>query len=168
MSPVSRPADQTSAQCNLAERKRAEFHLRRSRYYLFARLLLAAATAVLVIALPLQFWAFGLGLVAVAVAACWFIFDFVRHRPESLIVLDARQDSWQWISGFGDGKQKVLDLELAPSQFVTRHLVIVYFRRQKHQPGRRMARIIPSDSLSRQQHRLLRMLLIERAKRCQQ
>jgi len=157
MSPDPRPVDQTSA-----ERKPAEFHLRRSRYYLFARLLLAAVAAVLIIALPLQLWALGLGLFAVVVAGCWFIFDFTRQHSESLIVLDARQDRWQWVSGFGDGKQNVLDLELAPSQFVTRHLLIVYFRCLE---GRRIVRIIPADSLSRQQHRLLRMLLIERAKR---
>jgi len=157
MSPVPRPADQT-----LAERKPAEFHLQRSRYYLFARLLLAVIVAVLIVALPLQLWALALGLAVVVAVACWFVFDFVRQPSERLIVLDARHNRWQWTPGFGDGKHNVLDLELAPSQFVTRHLLIVYFRCLE---GRRIVRIIPADSLSRQQHRLLRMLLIERAKR---
>jgi hypothetical protein len=71
-----------------------------------------------------------------------------------LILLDASEDRWRLVSG-----SQTLELVLTPTQFVTRHLVIAYFKLPQ---GRQIVRVLPTDSLSAPQHRLLRMLLIER------
>jgi len=145
----------------------AEFHLSRSKYYLIARLLLVALAAALIIALPLMGWARVLGLLCLCMAACWFIVDYRFQRPERLLLLDGNTDRWRLLSAAGPHTRlaeetAAVELQLAPNQFVTRHLVIVYFRAEQ---GRSIVRVLPSDSLSPQEHRLLRMLLIDRSSR---
>ena len=145
--------------------KSAEFHLSRSTYFLIARLLLVALAAALIIALPLMAWARVVGLLCLCVAASWFIVDYRFQRPERLLLLDGATDRWRLLSAAGPHTRltqeaAAVELELAPNQFVTRHLVIVYFRTEQ---CKSIVRVLPSDSLSPQEHRLLRRLLIDRS-----
>ena len=145
----------------------AEFHLSRSKYYLIARLLLVALAAALIIALPLIAWARVLSLLCLCIAAFWFIVDYRCQGSERLLLLDGATDRWRLLSATGPHARlaqeaAAVELQLAPNQFVTRHLVIVYFRTEQ---GKSIVRVLPSDSLSPQEHRLLRMLLIDRSSR---
>ena len=132
----------------------AEFQLRPSFYYLCARLGLVAIAAALIAVLPLLIWVKPSALLCLGFAACWLIVDYRGQCPEKLILLDASDDRWRLVSG-----SQTLELVLTPTQFVTRHLVIAYFKLPQ---GRQIVRVLPTDSLSAPQHRLLRMLLIER------
>lgn len=134
----------------------AEFQLSRSFYYLSARLVLAVLAAVLIALLPLLIWAKILGLLCLGLAAWWMIVSYRGQSPEKLILLDASEDRWRLVAASGT----LEELLLAPTQFVTRHLVILYFKLPQR---RQMVRVLPRDSLSAPQHRLLRMLLIHRA-----
>jgi len=142
--------------------KAAEFYLQRSLYYLAARLLLIAIAGALIVLLPLKFWANTLGLLVLSVVGCWFVAQFMRQGPESLLLLDSAKNLWRLVREEPREQDvSVQDVQLAPTQFVTRHLVIAYFRAAT---GRQIVRVIPSDGLSPQKHRLLRMILIARAK----
>ena len=132
----------------------AEFQLRPSFYYLCARLGLVAIAAALITVLPLLIWAKLVGLLCLGLAGCWFAIDYRGQGSEKLIVLDASEDCWRLVSA-----SETVDLVLMPTQFVTRRLVIAYFKLPQ---GRQIVRVLPRDSLSAQQHRLLRMLLIQR------
>ena len=50
-----------------------------------------------------------------------------------------------------------LHCQLRPRQFVSRYLIVLYLRTNS---GKAISRAIPRDSLSEEQHRLLRQLLI--------
>jgi|TARA_B110000977_G_scaffold71213_1_gene96625 hypothetical protein len=132
----------------------AEFQLSASFYYLCARLGLVAIAAALIAVLPLLIWVKLSALLCLGFAACWLIVDYRGQCSEKLILLDASEDRWRLVSG-----SQTLELVLTPTQFVTRHLVIAYFKLPQ---GRQIVRVLPTDSLSAPQHRLLRMLLIER------
>jgi len=133
----------------------AEFQLRPSFYYLCARLGLVAIAAGLIAVLPLLTWAKLAALLCLGLAAGWFFVNYLGQGAEKLIVLDASEDRWRLMSASG-----AVELLLEPTQFVTRHLVIAYFKMPQ---GRQIVRVLPKDSLSAKQHRLLRMLLIDRA-----
>jgi len=133
----------------------AEFQLSPSFYYLSARLVLVVLAAVLIALLPLLVWAKISGLLCLGLAACWLIVDYRGQNPEKLILLDASEDRWCLRSA-----SETVPLVLAPTQFVTRHLVIAYFKLPQ---GRQIARVLPRDSLSASQHRLLRLVLVRRA-----
>ncbi len=133
----------------------AEFQLSPSFYYLSARLVLAALAAVLIILLPILFWVKLIGLLCVGLAVWYLAVDYRSQSPEKLILLDASNDLWRLVS-----TSESLELVLAPTQFVTRHLVILYFKLPE---GGQIVRVVPRDSLSAAQHRLLRMVLIGRA-----
>jgi len=136
----------------------AEFQLRPSFYYLCARLALVVLAAALVALLPLLIWAKLGGLLCLGLATCWFIVDYRGQGPEKLILLDASEDRWRLVSALKTGES--VELTLAPTQLVTRHLVIAYFKLPQ---GRQIVRVLPRDSLSVAQHRLLRMVLIGRS-----
>ena len=110
----------------------------------------------LVAALPLLMWAKVAGLLCLSLAACWQILDYRGQSSEKLILLDASEDRWRLVTGL-EAFEQGQELQLAATQFVTRHLVIAYFKLPQ---GRQMVRVLPRDSLSSRQHRLLRMLLI--------
>jgi len=133
----------------------AEFQLSSSFYYLCARLGLVIIAAALIVLLPLIIWAKITGLLCLGLAACWFVVGYRGQGSEKLILLDASEDRWRLVSA-----SKTVELVLAPTQFVTRHLVIAYFKLPQ---GQQIVRVLPRDSLSAPQHRLLRMLLIGRA-----
>jgi len=137
----------------------AEFQLRPSFHYLCARLGLVAIAAGLIAVLPLLIWAKLAALLCLGLAACWFVVNYRGQGVEKLIVLDASEDRWRLVTASG-AESGAVELLLAPTQFVTRHLVIAYFKLPE---GRQMVRVLPRDSLSEPQHRLLRMLLIARA-----
>jgi hypothetical protein len=136
----------------------AEFQLRPSFYYLCARLALVVLAAALVVLLPLLIWAKLGGLLCFGVATCWFIADYRGQGSEKLILLDASENRWRLVSALKTGEP--MELTLAPTQLVTRHLVIAYFKLPQ---GRQIVRVLPRDSLSVAQHRLLRMVLIGRS-----
>ena len=145
----------------------AEFQLRPSFYYLSARLVLVIIASALIAALPLLIWAKIMGLLSLGLAARWLIVDYLGQSPETLIMLDASEDRWRLVSALkalealeaGETVETV-ELVLAPTQFATRHLVILYFKLPQ---GRQVVRVLPRDALSAPQHRLLRMVLIGRA-----
>lgn len=133
----------------------AEFQLSPSFYYLSARLVLAALAAALIILLPILIWVKLIGLLCVGLAVWYLAVDYRSQRPEKLILLDAKEDRWCLKSA-----AETVELVLAPTQFVTRHLVILYFKLPE---GGQIVRVVPRDSLTAAQHRLLRMVLIGRA-----
>ena len=148
----------------------AEFQLRPSFYYLSARLVLVIIASALIAALPLLIWAKIMGLLSLGLAARWLIVDYLGQSPETLIMLDASEDRWRLVSVLkalealeaGETVETVetVELVLAPTQFATRYLVILYFKLPQ---GRQIVRVLPRDALSAPQHRLLRMVLIGRA-----
>ena len=145
----------------------AEFQLRPSFYYLSARLVLVIIASALIAALPLLIWVKIMGLLSLGLAARWLIVDYLGQSPETLIMLDASEDRWRLVSVLkaleaGETVETVetVELVLAPTQFATRYLVILYFKLPQ---GRQVVRVLPRDALSAPQHRLLRMVLIGRA-----
>lgn len=133
----------------------AEFQLRPSFYYLCAWLGLVAIASALITVLPILIWAKLGALLCLGLAGCWFVVDYRGQGAEKLILLDASEDRWRLVSA-----SKTRELVLAPTQFVTRHLVIAYFKLPQ---GRQLVRVLPRDSLLAPEHRLLRMVLIGRA-----
>jgi hypothetical protein len=142
----------------------AEFQLRPSFYYLSARLVLVIIASALIAALPLLIWAKIMGLLSLGLAARWLIVDYLGQSPETLIMLDASEDRWRLVSVLKALEAleavETVELVLAPTQFATRYLVILYFKLPQ---GRQIVRVLPRDALSAPQHRLLRMVLIGRA-----
>ena len=142
--------------------KPAEFSLASSRYTLFAKLILVFAAGVLVILLPILLLAKVAGLLFLFFAACSFGYCFRRQNTQRLFVVDADAGHWRLMSaaaGQSSGRAVTTDLQLEPSQFVTAYLVILYFRSQQ---GTRLVLVVPRDSLSGGQHRILRKLLLSR------
>lgn len=142
----------------------AEFQLRPSFYYLSARLVLVIIASALIAALPLLIWVKIMGLLSLGLAARWLIVDYLGQSPETLIMLDASEDRWRLVSVLkaleAAETVETVELVLAPTQFATRYLVILYFKLPQ---GRQIVRVLPRDALSAPQHRLLRMVLIGRA-----
>lgn len=139
----------------------AEFQLRPSFYYLSARLVLVIIASALIAALPLLIWVKIMGLLSLGLAARWLIVDYLGQSPETLIMLDASEDRWRLVSVLKALEAvETVELVLAPTQFATRYLVILYFKLPQ---GRQIVRVLPRDALSAPQHRLLRMVLIGRA-----
>jgi hypothetical protein len=145
----------------------AEFQLRPSFYYLSARLVLVIIASALIAALPLLIWVKIMGLLSLGLAARWLIVDYLGQSPETLIMLDASEDRWRLVSVLkalealeAGATVETVELVLAPTQFATRYLVILYFKLPQ---GRQIVRVLPRDALSAPQHRLLRMVLIGRA-----
>ncbi|MDC0589275.1 hypothetical protein OAP17_05950 [Porticoccaceae bacterium] len=139
----------------------AEFQLRPSFYYLSARLVLVIIASALIAALPLLIWVKIMGLLSLGLAARWLIVDYLGQSPETLIMLDASEDRWRLVSVLKALEAlEAVELVLAPTQFATRYLVILYFKLPQ---GRQIVRVLPRDALSAPQHRLLRMVLIGRA-----
>lgn len=142
--------------------KSAEFSLTPSRYTLIAKLGLAIASGLLVIVLPILPMAKIAGLLFLLAACLSFYLNFRRQCPERLFVVDSDADCWRLVSSAKNkrnGREVTVDLQLEPSQFVTVYLVILYFRTDQ---GDRLLRIIPRDSLSGEEHRILRKLLLTR------
>jgi hypothetical protein len=138
--------------------KSAEFSLYPSRYTLIAQLGLAISAALVVAISPILLIAKLSGLLILLAAGIGFSINFCRQNPERLFVVDG--DCWRLISSSGNlqhGGEVAIDLQLEPSQFVTAGLVILYFRTPQ---GRRLNRVIPRDSLSPEEHRILRKLLL--------
>ena len=116
----------------------AEFQLRPSFYYLSARLVLVIIASALIAALPLLIWVKIMGLLSLGLAARWLIVDYLGQSPETLIMLDASEDRWRLVSALkalealeaGETVETVetVELVLAPTQFATRYLVILYFK----------------------------------------
>jgi hypothetical protein len=145
--------------------KPAKFSLTPSRYTLTAKLGLAIAAGLTVAILPIVPMAKIAGLLLLLAVGLSFYYDFCRQSPEQLFVVDGDTDSWRLVSmskNKQNGRGVAVDLQLEPSQFVTVYLVILYFRTEQ---GGRLLRIIPRDSLSGEEHRILRKLLLNRASR---
>ena len=143
--------------------KSAEFSLSPSRYFLVAQLSLAITAGLLVAFLPILLWAKIASLLFLVAVVIRLYLHFCYQKPEQLFVVDG--DCWRLISVSGNRQhevEEVVDLQLEPSQFVTAYLVILYFRTQQ---GVRLTRVIPRDSLSREDHRILRKLLLTRTSR---
>ena len=142
--------------------KSAEFSLTPSRYTLIAKLSLAFVSGLLVAILPILPVAKIAGLLFLLAAGLSFYLHFRRQSPERLFVVDSDADCWRLVSppnNKQECREVVVDLQLEPSQFVTVYLVILYFLTQQ---GSRLLRIIPRDSLSGEEHRILRKLLLAR------
>ena len=143
--------------------KSAEFSLNPSRYALYARLGIVFIAGFLVAALPILLFAKISGLIFLLAAGYSFYQHFCQQAPEQLFALDIDANSWRLISPVKNqpgGGGEAVDLRLEPSQFVTAYLVILYFR--SLQDGR-LVRVIPRDSMSGDEHRILRKLLLSRA-----
>jgi len=142
--------------------KSAEFSLTPSRYTFSTKLGLTIASGLLVAVLPILPVAKIAGLFFLLAVGLGLYIDFRRQCPERLFVVDGDAECWRLVSSAKNkqgGREMTVDLQLEPSQFVTVYLVILYFRTQQ---GDRLLRIIPRDSLSGEEHRILRKLLLAR------
>jgi len=142
--------------------KSAEFSLTPSKYTLAAELGLAICASLLVAILPILLWAKIASLLFLLAVGIRFYLHFRRQKPERLFVVDGAGDCWRLVSppkNKRGGREVAVDLRLEPRQFVTVYLVILYFRTLQ---GDRLLRIIPRDSLSAEEHRVLRKLLFAR------
>ena len=144
------------------EAKSAEFSLTPSKYTLVAKLALAISASLLVAILPILLWAKIASLLLLLAIAISFYLNFSWQNPERLFVVDGDADCWRLLLSPGHkqpAEEQVVDLLLEPSQFVTSYLVILYFRTPQ---ADRLTRVIPRDSLSGEEHRILRKLLLAR------
>ena len=137
----------------------AEFSLTPSKYYFYAQLLLVVAGAAIVAVSPIVILAKIAGLLIFLGAGIGIYCHFRRQLPVQLFLLDSETHSWRLTCKSGDAT-KTTDLVLKPTQFVTRYWVILYFKKGT---GGELSLVIPQDSLSGEQHRLLRKLLLNRA-----
>lgn len=131
-----------------AEQSLATFNLRPSNRILNAQLGLAFAVSIVLFGLPIVGWAKLSALVITAATAIFWYRQWWAQGPEILRCLDSER----WI--LAD-----IDLSLQPRQFVTRNLIILYF---KTTDGGALVRLLPADAMSAGQHRLLRKLLLAR------
>ncbi|HAZ95253.1 MAG TPA: hypothetical protein DCW94_06120 [Porticoccaceae bacterium] len=137
----------------IVEKNQATFNLRPSKTLLIAQVGLTLTVAIILFGLPIYWWGRLLAFVittstAVEWVRCW--------KAQGAEVLRC-QDSERWsldASGF-----TLSGLTLKTNQFVTRSLVILYF---KTTAGKSLIRVLPADALPAGQHRLLRQLLIAR------
>jgi len=135
--------------------KTAEFRLYPSKYFLYAKLGLAVAAGLIIAVAPILLWAKVVGLYIVLAVGYRFYANFCRQSPERLFVVDDQLECWRLVSQTSGENE----LRLEPTQFVTGYLVVLYLRDLQ---GIRLTRVIPRDSLSEEDHRLLRKLLISR------
>lgn len=137
----------------IAEKNQGTFNLRPSKTILIAQLGLSLTVVIILFGLPIFWWARLLALLITASTAV----EWVRYwKAQGTEVLRC-QDSERWsleAKGFTLG-----GLQLKTNQFVTRSLVILYF---KTTAGKSLIRVLPADALPAGQHRLLRQLLIAR------
>ncbi|MDA9825885.1 hypothetical protein N9B92_00560 [Porticoccaceae bacterium] len=123
-------------------------NLKPSKSLLVFQLLMAATAIVHLTLLPIETWP---RLLALVLAVAWVLLVlrcWRRSQPQTMCFYPS-SGHWQIDGG--------LWLQPEPNQFVTRALVILYFRDTR---GRRLSRVIPRDSLSPEQHRQLRQLLL--------
>jgi hypothetical protein len=144
--------------------KPAEFSLSPSKYFLVTQLGLTICAGLLVAVLPILLFAKIVTLFFILAACVNFYLSFRRQKPQRLRVVDGDAHRWRMLSLSGDSQQieEVVDLQLEPNQFVSTYLVILYLRDYQ---GVRLTQVIPRDSLSPQEHRVLRKLLLARASR---
>ena len=135
----------------IVEKSQGTFNLRPSKTVLTAHLGLILIIVIILFGLPIFWWARFLALgITAATAVIW-----VRcWKGQGLEVLRCL-DSGHW--SLAANNLQLRGLRLQPSQFVTRSLVILYF---KTTAGKSLVRVIPTDALMAGQHRLLRQLLI--------
>ena len=139
----------------------AEFSLSPSRHYFYAQLGLVIAGGTVVAISPVLPLAKIAGLLLFLAAGIGLCCHFRQQLPTKLLLMDSETHSWRLISQ-ADGQTITTDLVLKPTQFVTSYWVILYF---KVVEGGRLSLVIPRDSLSGEQHRQLRKLLLNRTSR---
>ncbi|MDA8786735.1 hypothetical protein N9N19_04255 [Porticoccaceae bacterium] len=120
-------------------------NLKPTKSLLVFQLLMAATATVRLTLLPIETWP---RLLALVLVVAWVLLVLRRSQPQTMCSYPS-SGHWQIDGG--------LWLQPEPNQFVTRALVILYFRDTR---GRRLSRVIPRDSLSPEQHRQLRQLLL--------
>lgn len=137
----------------IVEKYQGTFNLRPSKTILIAQLGLSLTVVIILCGLPIFWWA---RLLAVVIAASTAV-EWVRCWKAQGIELLRCQDSERWSLEAND--LHLSGLRLTTNQFVTRSLVILYF---KTTAGKSLIRALPADALPAGQHRLLRQLLIAR------
>ena len=135
------------------EKIQGTFNFRPSKTILIAQLGLSLTVVIILFGLPIFWWA---RLLALVIAASTAVEWVRRWKAQGLEVLRC-QDSERWSLDASDFTLGGLKLET--NQFVTRSLVILYF---KTTAGKSLIRVLPADALPAGQHRLLRQLLIAR------
>jgi len=100
--------------------------------------------------LPVLVWAKSLLLLIIICVALLWLQEWRGADAEVLVFNPSVNECI-----VGDG----VHCQLRPKQFVSRCLIILYLRTKR---GKRISRAIPRGSLSEEQHRLLRQLLILR------
>ena len=123
-------------------------NLKPTKSLLVFQLLMAATATVRLTLLPIETWP---RLLTLVLAVAWVLLVLRRWRRSQPQTMCSYPSSGHWQIDGG------LWLQPEPNQFVTRALVILYFRDTR---GRRLSRVIPRDSLSPEQHRQLRQLLL--------
>jgi len=142
--------------------KSAEFSLTPSGYTLVAKLSLAVAAALVIALLPIILLAKSIGLLLLLVVGYSFCQRFSQQKPERLVVVGTDAEYWRLMPPVDNkrvGYEIAVDVRLESRQFVTAYLVILYFRTLQ---GERLIRVIPRDSLSGGEHRILRKMLLAR------
>jgi len=137
----------------IVEKNQETFNLRPSKTILIAQLGLSLTVAIILFGLSIFWWARLLGLVITASTTVEWVRCWKAQGAEVLRC----QDSERWSLDASDFT--LGGLKLKTNQFVTRSLVILYF---KTTAGKSLIRVLPADALPAGQHRLLRQLLIAR------
>ena len=111
-------------------------NLKPTKSLLVFQLLMAATATVRLTLLPIETWP---RLLALVLVVAWVLLVLRRWRRSQPQTMCSYPSSGHWQIDGG------LWLQPEPNQFVTRALVILYFRDTR---GRRLSRVIPRDSLS--------------------
>tara|TARA_B110000046_G_scaffold175465_1_gene200186 strand:- start:1205 stop:1606 length:402 start_codon:yes stop_codon:yes gene_type:complete len=132
----------------IADKNRATFDVHPSKAVLMAQFGLALAVLIILLGLPIVWWARLSALIVCLVTITLWFYQWQAQESELLRCLD----SDRWTLGCGE-------LMLQPRQFVTRNLIILYF---KTTDGTGLVRALPQDAMPVGQHRFLRKLLLAR------
>lgn len=137
----------------IVENPPVQFRLHPSKYLLVGQCGLIILATMMLVGLPLIWW---VRLVTIGITMLLGLGYVKAWRFRRLEILRWKPAADLWILSTG---QIRVELSLPSAQFVTAFLVILHF---KTSTGKPVLRVVPRDTLSASEHRLLRQLLMAR------
>lgn len=130
-----------------AENTASRFVIKPAKSLLILTVCLAGTISGLLLLMPILFWVKTVALLLIVVLAYVEITKFASAR-DNIVIYQPTADRW-----IVNGNSAYL----RPSQWVTRSLIVMYF---KGEEGNKLIQVVPADSMPSEQHRQLRKLLI--------
>jgi hypothetical protein len=130
-----------------AEHTASRFIIEPAKSLVILTVCLAGATSALLLLMPILFWVKSLAVFLIAIFLYLEIIQLATARADRVIYQPGAD---RWIV---NGNR----VYLSSHQLVTRNLIVMYFVDTK---GKKLVQLAPADSMSREQHRRLRKLLI--------